>query len=420
MKRIFLAAFIAASFFSCQDDDDNNITIAQCQQPSELRTFDITHTSALLKWQNPNNSTNVTVEYGIAGFEVGTGTTIDISGDSAIIDNLNADTNYDFYVQAICSIDNISLVSNSNSFKTAINPSIPEFLPNLSELNLYSGNLGDLVPSSNAFVYDLSTKLFTDYAHKQRLIALPYGESLEYNGDGMPIFPDGTILAKTFYYLLDETNPEAGKKIIETRVLIRQNNEWFDGNYQWNEAQTDAVLDNSETIVPISWIDASGHTQSTDYVVPKQQDCRVCHQSNGDIIPIGPQLRSMNFDVNGVNQLQSFISAGRLSGAPSPASIGVLPDWEDESLSLETRTRAYLDMNCAHCHAPGGYHNINYYEALDLRYETSFDDSNIYDNRYNLQGRLSFYIPGYSMPYIGTTIYHQEGMDVVLAFLDTL
>jgi len=89
MKRIFLAAFIAASFFSCQDDDDNNITIAQCQQPSELRTFDITHTSALLKWQNPNNSTNVTVEYGIAGFEVGTGTTIDISGDSAIIDNLN-------------------------------------------------------------------------------------------------------------------------------------------------------------------------------------------------------------------------------------------------------------------------------------------------------------------------------------------
>ena len=45
-------------------------------------------------------------------------------------------------------------------------PIIAQFLPNLSDLNLFIGDPMDLVINSNMFVYNLNTELFTDYAHK--------------------------------------------------------------------------------------------------------------------------------------------------------------------------------------------------------------------------------------------------------------
>lgn len=419
MKKLFLLVLTLAFFTSCEDDD-NNIVVAQCEDPFELRVFDITNSTAKLEWQNSNTSEDVKVEYGVSGFSLGSGTILSVSGNSVDIDNLNANTSYDFYVQAICAVDNVSLTSDAQSFNTAINPSVPEFLPNLSELNLFSGNLGDLIPSSNAFVYDLNTRLYTDYAHKQRLIALPYGQSMVYDGDGFPIFPNGTIMAKTFFYLLDETNPDSTKEIIETRVLIRENDAWIIGNYVWNEAQTDAVLDPNEYTVPISWINEAGESMSVDYVVPKHEDCIVCHQTYGDITPIGPRLRSMNFDVNGSNQLQQFINAGRLQGAPHPSDIAALDDWTNENIQTEKRVRAYFDMNCAHCHAPGGYHTENYYDALNLLIETPFEDSGIYDKRWSIITRIQTTIPGYSMPFIGVTHPHSEAIDLIIPYLESL
>ena len=419
MKKLFLFALGLICFSACEDDDQIDF-IAQCEEPIELRAFDITNTTVRLEWQNNNTSETVKLEYGPTGFELGTGTILSVSGNSRVIEDLSSDTSYEFYVQALCSVDNVSMNSAKQAFTTAIDPSVPEFLSNLSELNLFSGNLGDLNPSSNAFVYDLNTRLYTDYALKQRLIALPYGTSMVYDGDGFPVFPNGTIIAKTFYYLLDETDPNSEKKIIETRILIRENNAWAIGNYVWNEAQTEAVLDPEEYTVPVSWINEAGESMSVDYVIPKHADCIVCHQTYENITPIGPQLRSMNFNVDGTNQLQKFINAGRLSEAPHPSSIAALPDWTDESLATETRVRAYFDMNCAHCHTSGGYHNENFFNSMDLRYETPFDDSGIYDKRWSMIPRLMTSIPGYSMPYIGVSTPHTEAVDLIVPYLESL
>lgn len=419
MKKLFLLVLTLIFLISCKNDDDN-IIVAQCENPFELSVFDITNSTARLEWQNSNTSNDVKVEYGISGFSLGSGTVLSVSVNSIVIDNLSANTSYDFYVQAICAVDNVSLISDAQNFNTAINPAVPEFLPNLSQLNLFSENLGNLIPNSNAFVYDLNTKLYTDYAHKQRLIALPNGQSMIYDGDGFPIFPNGTIMAKTFYYLLDETNPDSEKEIIETRVLIRENDAWTIGNYVWNEAQTDAVLDPNEYTVPISWINDAGESMSVDYVVPKHEDCIVCHQTYGDITPIGPRLRSMNFDINGSNQLQQFIDAGTLQGAPDPSSIAALDDWTNENIQTEKRVRAYFDMNCAHCHAPGGYHTENYYDALNLLIETPFEDSGIYDKRWSIMTRIQTTISGYSMPFIGVTYPHSEAIDLIIPYLESL
>ena len=140
---------------------------------------------------------------------------------------------------------------------------VAEFKTNLSELNLYSGDISDLIISPKAFEYEIGTPLFSDYAHKERLIALPDDTSLQYNGDGLPIFPDNTVIAKTFYYNLDERDLSMGRQIIETRVLIKSNGIWESGDYKWNADQTNAVLDPSGSTLPITWIDIEGNERST-------------------------------------------------------------------------------------------------------------------------------------------------------------
>lgn len=298
-------------------------------------------------------------------------------------------------------------------------PIIAEFLPNLSELNLFVGDLSSLTVNSNMFIYELNTVLFTDYAHKLRIVGLPEGTALEYQDDGFPKFPTGTLIAKTFYYNLDESNSNSEQQIIETRILIKEATEWTIGNYVWNEDQTEAYLDADEHDVKVDFKDATGNLVSVDYVVPGANDCTKCHSNDNDVTPIGPKLRTMNFNVAGVNQLQSFIDNGYLINAPAPAEIVSLPDWEDDANhSLEERSRAYFDVNCAHCHSPGGF--CQFQSPLNLLYETDFDDTNIYQRRFSISLRMSNYSAGTSMPLIGTTMVHSEGYGLIQEYLDSL
>ena len=298
-------------------------------------------------------------------------------------------------------------------------PIIAEFLPKLSQLNLFVGDLNTLAINSNMFKYELNTQLFTDYAHKLRIIGLPEGTALEYADDGFPIFPTGTLIAKTFYYNLDETNPNSGQKIIETRVLIKEETEWTIGNYVWNEDQTDAVLDQNQYNVTVDFVNETGDDVTVNYVVPGANDCTKCHSNSNNITPIGPKLRTMNFNVDGVNQLQYFIDNGQLINAPNPTQISSLPNWEDDiNYSLEERSRAYFDVNCAHCHTTGGF--CEFQSTLNLAFETNFDDTNIFQRRFSISNRMATYSPGISMPFIGTTMIHSEGFDLIQEYLDSL
>ncbi|WP_369992714.1 hypothetical protein [Winogradskyella sp.] len=295
---------------------------------------------------------------------------------------------------------------------------IAEFRPNLSELNLFTGNLADLNISSRAFKYELNSQLFTDYAHKQRLIALPENTTMQYDGDGLPIFPDNTVIAKTFYYNLDERDLTVGRNIIETRVLIKINGEWQTGNYKWNTEQTEATLDLNGSTVPVTWIDNAGETNTVNYKIPSNTDCFTCHHSYDDITPIGPKLRNLNFNVNGSNQLDDIINNQNLTGLSSSTEVSAIVNWEDSSASLENRARSYFDINCAHCHIPGGHCELE--STLNLAYETSLEDSNIVARKFSISFRISDYNEGFSMPLIGTSIIHTEAVDLLQEYLDTL
>lgn len=297
---------------------------------------------------------------------------------------------------------------------------VPEFFPNLSELNLFKGNMADFQHSDNVYEYGLSTPLHTDYSKKLRAIAIPDGEQLTYSDAGLLVFPDNSIITKTFYYYNDERNPSLGKKIIETRVLIKKDGKWLIRDYLWNEDQTDAVLDDNSHTIQVDWIDELGTSRSTDYVVPSNNQCIQCHQNANEVFPIGPKARAMNFDYKGQNILQFLKDDGLLVNAPEIAQIASLPDWSDESLSLEERARAYLDMNCAHCHQTGGSYNQSFGDEFQFTYETGFEESNIFNVRTQIKDRMNTQISGYFMPLIGVGLKHDEGIALINAYVDSL
>ena len=157
-----------------------------------------------------------------------------------------------------------------------------------------------------------------------------------------------------------------------------------------------------------------------DYRVPAKQLCVQCHDNNGSAAPIGPKARAMNFEYKGKNQLQQFIDLELLQNAPAISEIPVLPDWSDTGLDLDERARAYLDVNCAHCHQPGGSYNLSFGNDFEFRYETAFEDTNIFETRVAIGGRMTTQISGYFMPLIGTTVLHEEGVELIEAYIESL
>ncbi|MCF2874317.1 MULTISPECIES: hypothetical protein [unclassified Tenacibaculum] len=294
------------------------------------------------------------------------------------------------------------------------------FQPYLSSYNMYKGAPKNLEPKNGYYEYELTSPLFTDYAKKQRLIKLPNGEKLNSLGDDLPNFPDGTIIAKTFYYLNDELAPEKGKRVIETRVLEKKNDVWNVAVYLWNKEQTDAKLieDGYETVV--KWNDKNGVFRTINYQVPDNTACTTCHQIDKEVVPIGPKLRMLNrmVSIDGVevNQLKHLQDIGMLHNV-DPSKIAQTPNYLNTSIPIEERGRAYLDINCAHCHRTGGAAtNYAFWLDLNLNNQVSFQESNIAENKEAILEQMETK----KMPLIGTTIIDKEGVALIKEYVNAL
>lgn len=146
-------------------------------------------------------------------------------------------------------------------------------------------------------------------------------------------FPNGTILTKTFFYHLDERSPGLGKRVIETRLLIKQSDVWDLAAYKKIENQSAAILVLGGFDTPVSWINSEGENLSTIYHMPSQNECITCHQLDNSLTPIGPKLRNLNRSVtrNNVtlNQIEHLQSTEILSYFDH-SQLEVLSDYKIE------------------------------------------------------------------------------------------
>ena len=322
----------------------------------------------------------------------------------------------------------------------------------LSDYGFFTGLLSDLNPASGVFRYEVNAPLFSDYAEKARFIALPTGIQMTYQPDAAFEFPTGAAIIKNFYYPNDAAKPEAGRRILETRLLLREAKGWKALVYVWNAEQTEALLEVAGSTIPVQWQTAEGKLQKLDYIVPNLNQCKGCHSFDGQFVPIGITARQLNrLGEHNDNQLLTWQHLGQLALPVEfdPATGPHLADYRLSDTELQkqypqlagteytiARARAYLDANCAHCHNPHGPASTSGMflgvdqtdpEKLGVGKPPVAAGRGSGNRRYGIVPgkpnesimvyRMESDDPGIRMPELGRQLAHKEGLDVVKAWI---
>lgn len=302
------------------------------------------------------------------------------------------------------------------------------------------------IPNPGVIPYDLNTPHFADYAQLHRFLWLPPGEKIQYKKDEPMQYPIGATLILTVAYRNDIKDPAQGERLIETRLFVLTGDGWDTFQYVWNEEMTEATLALSGARVDVSWRDHNGAQQDLRYYVPNRNQCKMCHQIDGDLQPLGPLFarnlnRDQQYGSQQQNQLAHWSGIGILEGLPEdPDDAPRWPIWDDPSTGdLNDRARAYLDMNCSGCHRPGG---LAYTSGLDLRYTQNdpvrfgIFKAPIAAGRAAGKGRFGIVPgqpedsillhrmrstdPGIRMPVVGRSLVHKEGVALIQAWIEQL
>ena len=286
----------------------------------------------------------------------------------------------------------------------------------LSEYGFFSETAAHM-PVPGVYAYRLNTPLYSDGAEKLRFMLLPIGDKFTASDEGLIDFPVGTALIKTFAFGEGED-----RRLIETRVLLHRESGWVALPYVWNAEQTDATLALAGARIHLT----TPKGEAISYRVPNKNQCKECHAVDGAVVPIGPKARNLSHEF-----LAELVTRGALDTVPQGADQ--LPLWEErESAGAEAAARAYLDVNCAHCHRPGATASNS---GLDLRWEQ--DDpkalgvmkrpvaagrgagSHLFDvvpgkpDQSILLHRMLSNNPGVAMPELGKATVDEEGTEAV-------
>lgn len=312
----------------------------------------------------------------------------------------------------------------------------------LSDWKLFSGRLANLQPAAGVVPYQLNTPLFSDYAEKSRFVKLPPNTSVQYQTETVLNFPEGTLLIKNFYY--PAATDTSQRQLIETRLLINQSGNWIPLTYVWADDQSDAYLTLAGDEKEVEWKDAQQGTHQVRYVVPNQNQCKGCHNVNESVQPIGPSVRQLNgsyaYATGTENQLSYWHKHGMLAQLPPLNTIPATPVWNDPSTgSLDARGRAYLAINCAHCHRREGPAQTSGLFLTELEknptaigiYKTpvaagkgsggrSYDIVPGNAEQSILYYRMLVDSPGERMPELGRTGAHREGLALIRDWINQM
>jgi uncharacterized repeat protein (TIGR03806 family) len=288
----------------------------------------------------------------------------------------------------------LSACTDSSAPQTFTTENYPRLL---SDWNMMTVRDKQLILHQAVTAYDLATPLFSDYALKLRTVWLPEGKMAAWQPEGSVDFPVGTVITKTFYYPQDPLSAEITGvlksersslgfdgtslkldqvRLLETRLLVHQPEGWEAIPYVWNDDQSDATLQIAGAVMRLQMRDEplnATNTEGSDffntdvvnfaYVVPNRNECASCHvldQNKSDMSPIGPSIRNLNklysYSADGpANQLELWQQTGILAALPAELATMHAATWQPGAFdNLEARARTYLDVNCGHCHQPGG------------------------------------------------------------------
>lgn len=295
------------------------------------------------------------------------------------------------------------------------------FPQKLSETGLFTSVAGHKL-APELFRYTLNVPFWSDGAFKERAFYLPPDTTIGLTKDKAWDVPNGTTTVKSFALETKAGDPKS-RKWIETRIMLKEDNEWSGFSYVWNDAQTEATLVPKAGELRRYTIQTPAGPTEQSWSYPSRAECLVCH-SRAAAFVLGLNTNQMNCPgPDGLNQLDALdrrgwfkASDGWLEGAKETlrergkaqglegkkldewldrqtatrdqravpksallprggAHYPKLPDVYAPGGDVAAKARAWLHVNCATCHVEAGGGNAQF----DLDWKTKLDKMKLID-----------------------------------------
>ena len=193
--------------------------------------------------------------------------------------------------------------------------------------------------------------------------------------------------------------------------------------------------------ISASWTHFDGNPIEILYSVPNMNQCKNCYTLNNVQKSIGPKIRNLNhnFDYkDGIdNQLKKWISVGFLESISNFDSMPESVNYNNpKDGTINQRARAWLDINCAHCHGRGRPTESS---GLFLEYEEKNQTAigrfktpvaagrGSSGRKYNIvpghpeksiiEFRINSVDPGIMMPELSRRLIHKEGVELIQTWI---
>jgi putative heme-binding domain-containing protein len=345
-----------------------------------------------------------------------------------------------------------SLVPNEDFGRTTTFPT------KLSDTGLFS-SLPAQTPREGVVPFRVTAEQWADGATAQQWIALPGESSVKWFSHDIPIagsmfathmvWPKDAVLAKTLSREVLVSGKPTNRNI-ETQILHYDGRFWRAYSYAWNDEQTDAELMPAEGAIKklaIADPHLPGATSELAWRFVGRAECTRCHNSWSRYALGFNPLQLANVDhgeqlkrLTSLNYLSPPLVRNNDTKEESPAKGYTPPtplvSYRDTSASLTDRAKAYLHVNCGHCHQMGAGGAAD----LDLSWGVPLDKSKLLDAR-PLQGTLGIahgrlIAPGDPlrsilmhriarqgrgrMPHIGSDLCDPEGVRLVSSWIASL
>ena len=268
------------------------------------------------------------------------------------------------------------------------------FPTRLSETGLFS-DAAQQTPAPGVLPFSIQAAAWADHASAERYVALPDRTTIAIHPEPIEVpesmfrelftFPADGVLAKTISLEMKQGDPSSRRKL-ETQILHFDGRYWRGYTYEWNDEQTDATLvgpAGSNRTFDIADAAAPGGKREQTWHFASRNECLQCHNpwAGFRLAFTVPQLnRDHRYGDRTDNQLRALEHAGIVAFAPpqppaaDPAADpvvkprGKFADPTDPSADLNARARAWLHVNCSHCHqfGAGGTADIEYGEEYPV------------------------------------------------------
>ena len=255
----------------------------------------------------------------------------------------------------------------------------------LSRSGIYA-DVARQTPAAGVLPFEINAELWADGATAERFLGLPGNGVVKRFPSPQAIansmfqrsteFPTDTVLVKTLSLPLADGVVET-PRAIETQILHFDGRDWRGYSYRWNDEQTDAQLVDAagdSRVLQVRDANAPGGVRQLTWKFSSRTDCLRCHNPWPEYLLAFnlPQLnRDHEWQGETRNQLATLQqlgvlvhtdgktdltqgAAGELAGWQEPALAPRLPNPFHSTESLDERARAYLHVQCAHCHRFGG------------------------------------------------------------------